>query len=91
MTSYRPHLLLQLQALLSEEKCSKLLALHSYECTRGGSEELYHSNIVDLLAEERCFRFEFNQVSVLCELDPHRVSGNLRVDHSTVGLSAQSS
>jgi len=51
----------QLQSLLSEEICSKLLALYSFECSRpsGRKEAIYHSNCVELLENERCFRFEY--------------------------------
>jgi len=51
----------QLQSLLSEEVCTKLLALYSFETAKptGPKESLYHSNCVELLQEERCFKFEF--------------------------------
>jgi histone deacetylase complex regulatory component SIN3 len=54
----------QLQTVLSEESCAKLLALYTYEGSRpkGSLELIYHSNVLELLNEdERCFRFEFNQ------------------------------
>lgn len=51
-----------LQVLLSEEQCSKLLALYSYECARSkANESVYHSNCVEILEDHRCFRFEFSR------------------------------
>lgn len=55
----------QLQSLLSEEVCSKLLVLYSYENAQSKKhkESLYYSNCIDLLGEERCFKFNFIQES----------------------------
>eukprot|EP00005_Dracoamoeba_jomungandri_P004864 CAMPEP_0174252262 /NCGR_PEP_ID=MMETSP0439-20130205/1801_1 /TAXON_ID=0 /ORGANISM="Stereomyxa ramosa, Strain Chinc5" /LENGTH=1190 /DNA_ID=CAMNT_0015332775 /DNA_START=101 /DNA_END=3673 /DNA_ORIENTATION=+ len=53
----------QLHTLISDETCAKLLALYTYESSRTGGflETVYHSNVLELLGEEKCFRFEFNQ------------------------------
>jgi paired amphipathic helix protein Sin3a len=58
-------LLLQLQILITDDSCAKLLALYAYEGSRprGSLEVIYHSNVLELLPEDdRCFRFEFSQV-----------------------------
>lgn len=52
-----------LQTLLSEEICSKILGLYSYELSRNFPQEsVYYSNCVELLEEERCFRIDFIKV-----------------------------
>ncbi|ELR12555.1 paired amphipathic helix protein sin3, putative [Acanthamoeba castellanii str. Neff] len=59
----------QLQILITDDSCAKLLALYAYEGSRprGSLEVIYHSNVLELLPEDdRCFRFEFSQES--CEL-----------------------
>jgi paired amphipathic helix protein Sin3a len=63
------HLAKQLQILITDDSCAKLLALYAYEGSRprGSLEVIYHSNVLELLPEDdRCFRFEFSQES--CEL-----------------------
>jgi len=50
----------QLQALLSEEKSSKLLAMFTLNCNKP-DERLYHSNCVKLLEDDLCFRFELER------------------------------
>lgn len=55
----------QLQILITDDSCAKLLALYAYEGSRprGSLEIIYHSNVLELLPEEdRCFRFEYSQV-----------------------------
>lgn len=54
----------QLQILITDDSCAKLLALYAYEGSRprGSLEVIYHSNVLELLPEDdRCFRFEFSQ------------------------------
>jgi len=53
----------QLQTLVSDDICAKLLALYTYEGARpkGSIEVIYHSNVLELMGEEKCFRFEFAQ------------------------------
>ena len=53
-----------MQQLLSEEQCSKLLALYSYECSRpsGPTESVYHSNCVEILEDQKCFKIQFEKV-----------------------------
>jgi hypothetical protein len=70
-------LLLQLQILITDDSCAKLLALYAYEGSRprGSLEVIYHSNVLELLPEDdRCFRFEFSQVLLwsgpLCVAEP---------------------
>lgn len=56
----------QLQILITDDSCAKLLALYAYEGSRprGSLEVIYHSNVLELLPEDdRCFRFEFSQES----------------------------
>jgi hypothetical protein len=56
----------QLQNLLNDETASKLLALYSYEAARPQripKVSVYHSNVVQLLDDERCFRIEFEPTS----------------------------
>jgi len=50
----------QLQSLLAEEGSSKLLAMYTLNCNNQ-DEQLYHSNCVKLLEDERCFRFELEK------------------------------
>jgi len=51
----------QIQTLLADEICSRLLALYSYEWSRttGPNVPLYHSNSVEILRDERCYKFDF--------------------------------
>lgn len=52
----------QLQTLLSEELCSKLLALYSFGNGRIINKSVYYSDCVELLAEgERCYQFELSK------------------------------
>lgn len=55
------HIIKQVQTLLTDETCSKLLSLHFYEDSRtnGFMESIYHSNAFQLLGtEQRCYRIE---------------------------------
>jgi len=66
----------QLQILITDDSCAKLLALYAYEGSRprGSLEVIYHSNVLELLPEDdRCFRFEFSQV-LSSNLDPSPAS-----------------
>src|SRR5690606_23315467 len=58
------HPLCQLHTLISDDTCAKLLALYTYEGARpkGSIEVIYHSNVLELMEDEKCFRFEFAQV-----------------------------
>eukprot|EP01114_Cavostelium_apophysatum_P019570 TRINITY_DN6344_c0_g1_i6.p2 TRINITY_DN6344_c0_g1~~TRINITY_DN6344_c0_g1_i6.p2 ORF type:complete len:658 (+),score=243.67 TRINITY_DN6344_c0_g1_i6:2183-4156(+) len=56
------HLTKQLQTLLSEENCSKLLALYSHTISKPPiNESLYYARCIEILDDERCFRFEFEK------------------------------
>lgn len=52
----------QLQTVISDDVCAKLLALYTYEGARpkGSIEVIYHSNVLELMGDEKCFRFEFD-------------------------------
>jgi hypothetical protein len=61
-------LFLQLQTILSEEICSKLLAWYSFQVSKGTADEItYYANCVDVLREDKCFRFESVVVSQMDE------------------------
>ncbi|PRP88642.1 paired amphipathic helix containing protein [Planoprotostelium fungivorum] len=51
----------QLQTVLAEEDCNKLLALYSSMATKSNAERdnAYHSHCISLLGEDKCYRFEF--------------------------------
>eukprot|EP01090_Pellita_catalonica_P004226 TRINITY_DN14064_c0_g1_i1.p1 TRINITY_DN14064_c0_g1~~TRINITY_DN14064_c0_g1_i1.p1 ORF type:complete len:976 (+),score=212.24 TRINITY_DN14064_c0_g1_i1:59-2986(+) len=54
----------QLQVIISDDECIKLVALYKYERARAvGEENAYRSNVIGILGDEKCFRFEFNQRS----------------------------
>jgi len=53
----------QVQLILSDETCTKLLSLYTYEASRatGFITQTYLANVMEVLGEERCFKFEFEQ------------------------------
>jgi len=53
----------QVQLMLADETCTKLLSLYTYEASRatGFIEQTYLANVMEVLGEERCFKFEFEQ------------------------------
>lgn len=51
----------QIQSILSDDVSGKLLALYAYEEARqsGPLENIYNANTLEILGEERCFKFEY--------------------------------
>lgn len=51
----------QIQSILSDDVSGKLLALYAYEEARqsGFLENIYNANALEILGEERCFKFEY--------------------------------
>lgn len=54
-----------LQGLLAEEDCNRILALYSAMCMKTNTvrDNVYHSNCVEQIGDDRCYRFEFEYVS----------------------------
>jgi paired amphipathic helix protein Sin3a len=54
----------QLQTLLTDDTCAKLLNLYAHHeegsTNRDFLESIYHANVLEILGEEKCFRFEFD-------------------------------
>jgi len=53
----------QVQLILTDETCTKLLSLYTYEASRatGFITQTYLANVMEVLGEERFFKFEFEQ------------------------------
>jgi hypothetical protein len=60
-----------LQVILSDSLCSRLLAWYSFQVNKGSVDEVtYYASCIEVLKEERCFRFESIVVGVLCRVSP---------------------